>query len=118
MRRDPRCPLADVDQAATDISRFVQGLDSSAYVSNTLVQAAVERKFEIIDEALNRLRNDHPEVAERIPQLRRIVDFRNFLIHADDSVEPDRVWTHARHDPPELHQTVQALLSELGPLKD
>ena len=118
MRRDPRCPLADVDQAAADIARFVRGLDSSAYVGNALVQAAVERKFEIIGEALNRLRNDHPEVAERIPQLRRIVDFRNFPIHAYDRVEPDRVWTHAEHDLPELHRTVQALLSELGPLKD
>ena len=118
MRRDPRCPLADVDQAAADIARFVRGLDSSAYVGNALVQAAVERKFEIIGEALNRLRNDHPEVAERIPQLRRIVDFRNFLIHAYDRVEPDRVWTHARHDLLELHRTVQAPLSELGPPKD
>ena len=53
MRRDPRCPLADVDQAAADIARFVRGLDSSAYVGNALVPA-VERKFEIIGEALNR----------------------------------------------------------------
>ena len=29
MRRDPRCPLADVDQAAADIARFVQGMDAS-----------------------------------------------------------------------------------------
>ena len=118
MRRDPHCPLADVDRAAADITWFVRGLDSSAYVGDTPIRAAVERKFEIIGEALNRLRNDHPEVAERIPRLRRIVDFRNFPIHVYDSVEPDRVWTHARHDLPELHRTVQALLSELGPLKD
>lgn len=118
MRRDPRCPLADVDQAAADIARFVQGMDASDYVADALIQAAVERKFEIIGEALNRLHYDHPEVAERIPRLRRIVDFRNFLIHAYDRVEPDRVWTHARQDLPELHRTVQALLAELGPLED
>ena len=117
MRRDPRCPLADIDLAAADIARFTEGMDSSAYVGDALVQAAVERKFGIIGEALNRLHRDHPEVAERIPRLRLIVDFRNLLSHAYDRVEPDRVWTYARRDLPPLHRTVQELLAELGPLK-
>ncbi len=118
MQRDPRCPLADVDRAAADIARFVRGMDASAYAGDALVQAAVERKLGIVGEALNRLHNDHPGVAARIPRLRRIVDFRNFLIDAYDRVEPDRVWTHARQDLPELHRTVRALLVELGVLKE
>ena len=90
MQHDPRCPLADVDRAAADIARFVRGMDASAYAGDALVQAAVERKLGIVGEALNRLHNDHPGVAARIPRLRRIVDFRNFLIDAYDRVEPDR----------------------------
>ena len=78
-----------------------------------MIQAAVERKFEIIGDALNRLRRDHPEFARKIPQLRQIVDFRNLLIHGYDQVIPERVWSYTRHDLPELHLVVQALLSEL-----
>ncbi len=118
MRRDPRAPLADADRAAVDIARFIEGMDGSAYFGDALVQAAVERKFEIIGEALNRLHRDHPEVAERIPRLCRIVDFRNFLSLSYDRVEPDRVWAYAQRDLPQLHRTVQEFLAELGPLEE
>ena len=118
MRRDPRVPLADVDRAAADIARFTHDMDSDAYADDALVRAAVERKFEIVGEALNRLYRDHPEVAERIPRLRRIVDFRNVLSRCHDRVEPDRVWTYAQRDLPPLRRTVQELLAELGSLED
>ena len=115
MRRDPRCPLADIDRAADDIARFTEGMNSSAYFGDAMVQAAVERKFAIVGEALNRLHRDHPEVAGWIPRLHRIVDFRNLLSRCHDRVEPDRVWTYARRDLSDLHRAVQALLAELGP---
>ena len=118
MRRDPRVPLADVDRAAADIARFTHDMDSDAYADDALVRAAVERKFGIVGQALNRLHRDHSGVAERIPRLRRIVDFRNFLSLSYDRVEPDRVWTYAQRDLPLLHRTVQELLAELGPLEE
>ena len=118
MRRDPRCPLADIDRAAADIARFTADMDGGAYAGDALVQAAVERKFLIVGEALNRLHRDHPGIAKRIPGLRRIVNFRNLLAHVYERVEPDRVWTYAGRDLPELRRTVQALLAELGTLEE
>ena len=115
MRRDPRVVLADIKQAGADIAHFTEGVTGEAYLRERLIQAAVERKFEIIGEALNRLHADHPEIARRIPGLRRIVDFRNLLSHAYDRVIPERVWAYARHDLPELRKIVQTLLAELGP---
>jgi uncharacterized protein with HEPN domain len=53
MQRDPRAFLWDVREAALAILSFTKGLDAKAYVGNELVQAAVERKFEVIGEALN-----------------------------------------------------------------
>ncbi|MBR1087607.1 hypothetical protein JQ621_08960 [Bradyrhizobium manausense] len=41
----------------------------------------MERQFEIIGEALNRLSKDAPDIAGRVPDLRKIVSFRNLLIH-------------------------------------
>ena len=118
MRRDPRCPLADIDRAAADIARFTAGMDSDAYAGDALVQAAVERKFLIVGEALNRLHRDHPGIAERIPRLRQIVDFRNLLSHVYDRVDSRLVWTYAENHLPDLCRTVQALLTELGALEE
>ena len=52
MQRDPRAFLWDVREAAAAIESFTQGMDAAAYGANAMAQAAVERKFEIIGEAL------------------------------------------------------------------
>ncbi len=115
MRPDPRVLLEDIDRAGADIAHFTKSMDGSAYADDALTQAAVERKFEIIGEALNRLQNLHPELAERILRLRRIVDFRNLLIHGYASVMPERVWDYAENHRPQLRRIVQSLLAELKP---
>ncbi len=74
MRPDPRVLLADVDRAAPDITRFTEGMARETYVGDARTQATVERKFEIIGEALNRPHQIQPEVAARIPSLRETVD--------------------------------------------
>ena len=54
MQRDPRAWLWDVrDAAAASISEFTAGLDANTYARTPLVHSAVERKFEIIGEALS-----------------------------------------------------------------
>ena len=115
MHRDPRVLLADIEQAGADIARFTEGVTREAYLRNGLIQAAVERKFEIIGEALNRLDGDHYEIARRISRLRRMVVFRNVLSLSHDRVIPERVWAYAQQDLPELHRIVRTLLVELGP---
>ena len=112
MPNDPRVLLADVERAAADIERFTDGMDSEAYAADALKQAAVERKFEIIGEALNRLHESRPDLAGRIPRLRRIVDFRNLLIHGYANVMPERVWDYARNHLPELRRIVRQLLAD------
>ena len=115
MLADPRVLLSDIDQAGADIERFIGGMDHGAYAGDARTQAAVERKFEIIGEALNRLQKIRPDLAERIPRHRRIIDFRNVLIHGYANVMPERVWDNAENHLPELRRIVQALLVELGP---
>ena len=71
MHPDPRVLLADVEQAGEAIERFTEGMDQAAYASDFRTQAAVERKFEIIGEALNILSTSNPELAERVPRIRK-----------------------------------------------
>ncbi len=113
MRRDARVLLTDIKQASADIQSFTDGMDSAAYSADSLTQAAVERKFEIIGEAVNRLHINHPNLATRIPEMRRIIDFRNYLAHGYDHVAPRLVWLYATSSLLELNDAVQMLLTEM-----
>ena len=115
MDHDPRAFLWDVEQAANAIVAFTAGLDEAGYVANPLVRAAVERQFEIIGEALNRLSKAAPELAVRVPDLREIVSFRNVLIHGYASIDHAKVWRIAETPLPRLREVVGVLLAELGP---
>ncbi|MCU0972295.1 MAG: DUF86 domain-containing protein [Gammaproteobacteria bacterium] len=115
MERDPRAYLWDVREAADAINRFVAGIDVEVYSDTPLLHSAVERKFEIIGEALNQLAKTAPDLAGRIPGLPLIVAFRNLLIHGYAAVDHQRVWRIVNESLPALRSAVAALLDELGP---
>ena len=110
--RDVRGYLWDISKAAQAISFFVDGIDSVTYAETALIHSAVERKFEIIGEALNLLSKIDPEIMERIPESKKIISFRNVLIHGYAVVEHDRVWKVIKQSLPELATVVTLLLSE------
>lgn len=113
MQHDPRAHLADVLEASELIGRFTRGVEFDGYRIDAMMQSAVERQLEIVGEALNRLAREAPELAERIPDIRRIVGFRNILAHGYDIVDERAVWTAVTADLPGLAATVAALLAEL-----
>lgn len=78
--------------AARAIKDFIKGKTFDDYISDDLLSSGVERKFEIIGEALNRIRRDSPEDLDRISECRDIIDFRNVLAHAYDHVDDSLVW--------------------------
>jgi len=114
MQRDPRAFLWDVREAALAIQSFTANMDAAAYGNNELVQAAVERKFEVIGEALNQLAKLDAAMAARLPDLPQIVAFRNQLIHGYATVNPSTVWTIAQTSLPHLITVVQGLLDQHG----
>jgi uncharacterized protein with HEPN domain len=112
MHRDAKTYLWDIQNAADTILRFVTGLDAQKYEETELVHSAVERKFEIIGEALRQLASLDPHLASRIPDMRDIIAFRNILIHGYAVVEHNQVWRIAQSSLPNLRATVAALLAE------
>jgi uncharacterized protein with HEPN domain len=114
MRRDPRAFLWDVREAARDIQTFTADLDASGFEANPMAHAAVERKFEVIGEALSQLGKTDAALAARIPDLAQIVGFRNQLIHGYATVRVSTVWNIVRTSLPPLLEVVDALLGELG----
>lgn len=114
MQRDPRAFLWDVRESVLAIQAFTADMDVAAYTANEMAQAAVERKFEIIGEALNQLAKLDTALAARIPDLSQIVAFRNQLIHGYATVNVSTVWNVAQNALPPLLGAVQSLLDELG----
>lgn len=114
MQRDVRAFLWDAREAAGQIQGFVNGMDAAAYGANPMAQAAVERKFEIIGEALNQLAKLDAGLASRIADLGKVVAFRNLLIHGYASVNVSTVWNVVQTSLPELLCQLTDLLDELG----
>ena len=81
MSRDARSFLWDARRAAELIGGFVAPKEWADYERDVLLRSAVERQFEIIGEALGRLSHADADLAGQIPDLPRIVAFRNVLIH-------------------------------------
>ena len=111
--RDPRAFLWDVAEAARAIEIFTVGMNAQSYADSGLVNAAVERKFEIIGEALNQLSKIDAALAARIPDASKIVAFRNQLIHSYAGIDSSLVWNIAQKSLPALLLVVTALLHEL-----
>lgn len=104
--------LFDAREAGRGILQYMEGKSLMDYSGDRFFRRAVEREFEIIGEALNRIDRLDTETAARISQLRNIVDFRNRIIHGYDTVDDAVVWGVAEKDLPILLREIDDLFRE------
>ena len=83
------------------------------YLDSEITQAAIERKFEIIGEAVNQLSKDKPELVKSIPHAPEIVGFRNVLIHGYATIDSKIVWQTVQTSLPVLKQVIARELASL-----
>jgi uncharacterized protein with HEPN domain len=112
MPRDPKKLLYDMKQAVDRILRYVKGRTFDDFVADDYFRSAVERQFEIIGEAMVRLRKIGPEAAARISNQNKISGFRNALIHNYDGIDHVISWNVVVQHLPILQTELELLLSE------
>ena len=104
--------LYDIQHAAELLTEFIAGKTFSDYTSDPLLRSATERQFGIIGEAVTQLANLDLPTASRITEYRRIIAFRNILIHQYAAVDDQVVWGVLQTQLPTLSLEIQALLLE------
>ena len=77
-----------------------------------MLRAAVERKFEIIGEAVAQLAKVDEVVVARISEYQHIIAFRNVLIHGYADVDNRLVWEVLETNLPALEREIEFLLEE------
>lgn len=104
---------------ALDAARLARSIFESSnkndFSNDWILQSAVERKVEIIGEALNRVRKTDAEVASRIPHLNGIIARRNIIAHQYANVDHERVWDMIETDVLDRISVLDSLLTEFGP---
>jgi uncharacterized protein with HEPN domain len=100
----------DILQAAQLLTDFTSGKSFDDYSQDPLLRSAVERQFEIAGEALSPLAKRDEQIAVRISEHRRIIAFRNILIHGYADVDDRLVWDIVETKLSVLRDEVEKLL--------
>jgi len=104
--------LYDIQQAVRLLTEFTTGKSYDDYAVDAMLRSAVERQFEIAGDALAQLARVDEQVAAQVTEYRRIIAFRNILIHGYARVDDRLVWDVIESKLPTLSSDIDALLQE------
>ena len=118
MSRDP-LRLADylehIQEAIDRIYKYCSDIDEPTFLSNSMIQDAVVRNFEIIGEASRNVERVDPSFVAEHPELPLsfAYDMRNVLAHGYYKVDLAVVWKTIERDLPYLQEQVSIALKDL-----
>ena len=114
MRHDIRKYLGHILDSINDIEEFVKDVKNfSDFDNDKKLIRAVEREFEIIGEASNRIKKIKPSI--EITNLKSIINLRNRVIHAYDSIDNSVLYAITLKHLPKLKSEVQDLINKYQP---
>jgi uncharacterized protein with HEPN domain len=103
--------LHDLSAACDLIASFVADKILDDYRADAQLRSAVERQFIVVGEALQQAVRLDASIANTVIETRRIVNFRNVLVHGYAQVDHDTVWGVIEKDLPSLRRQVDSLLT-------
>ncbi len=109
--------LWDMLEAARTVLRFVGDRSFEDYLADEMLQAAVERKIEIVGEAARKVsdqfRRSHPEFPWH-----RIIGQRHVLAHEYGDIDHKIVWKVVKKHIPELLALLEAAIPPIPEERD
>ncbi len=105
--------LEDIYDAAGKIISYTKDMSYDDFIQDNKTADAVVRNFEIIGEASNRIPDDfktaHPEI-----EWRRIIGFRNRIIHEYFGIDYENLWRIKNVNIPTLLELLEQILDDLN----
>jgi len=91
--------LFDIKESIESIENYLgEKRDFNIYIADKMLRRAVEREFEIIGEAMNRIEKIDSTI--NISSKYQIINMRNRVIHGYDKIDNEIIWgTIVRHLP-------------------
>lgn len=104
--------LQDILDAINDMESCFVGFPNryDLFEKDIMRKCVVERKTEIMGEAINRIRKADQSV--EIPNARAVIDTRNRIIHSYDNVQPEFLWSLVVRHIPELKKDIERIIIE------
>ncbi len=101
--------LFDIKESIDSIENYIgDNKDFNVYQSNKMLRRAVEREFEIIGEAMNRIVQIDDKI--NISTKKQIINMRNRVIHGYDKIDDVIVWGIIIRHLPILKKEIQSLI--------
>jgi uncharacterized protein with HEPN domain len=108
MKRDYYLYVDDILEAIRKIELYTKDLSFEGFEQSNLIVDAVIRNLEVIGEAANKIPTDIRKESPEIPW-RKMIDFRNILIHEYFGVDLSIVWVVATQNIPKLKSHFELL---------
>lgn len=109
--RDPRIALRDALDAAVWLDDATEGVTLEQFEHDELFRSAVERKLEIVGEALSRALRADGAIEDVITDTRRIIGLRNVLAHGYDVLDAEELHLIVTTQLQSLIERLRVLLS-------
>jgi len=102
--------LFDIQQAIEQIETFLKDKTYEHFIVESILQSAVERQFEIIGEALYRIRKIDETYLSKIADAHKIIGFRNVISHGYDIIDSKIIWDAVKLNLPKLKNEINNLM--------
>jgi uncharacterized protein with HEPN domain len=101
--------ILDIESIISEIEIIKSKLDNNYlnFKHDFISRRAVERDLEIIGEAVKKIVEINSEI--KISSSNKIIELRNIISHAYDSVEPELIWGIIQKDIPILKNEIISL---------
>lgn len=112
MNNDIKTWLYDILQSIKEIDSYYETKPKifKDYISDIKTKRAIERNLEIIGEAANRILKKDKNF--KLDNAEKIIGTRNRIIHGNDKISDDLIWSIVINHLPKLKEEVSRLLNE------